>query len=648
MVDSRYKILSKVNFPSDIKRLNVGELPDLCEEVRRYIIEVISCNAGHLGSSLGAVELSVAIHYVFDTPYDNLIWDVGHQAYPHKILTGRKQEFDTIRSSGGISGFPKMSESEYDAFGTGHASTSISAALGMAIAAKHNNEHDRHSVAVIGDGSMGGGMAFEAMNNAGTTNANLLVILNDNGIAIDKSVGAIKEYLIRMSMSKSYNNFRDKLWNLLSGGKARQRQRRMLRQMKRHIKSSIFDEGNIFESLGMRYFGPTDGHNVVELVEILQKLKKLNGPKLLHCITIKGKGYSEAEKDQVRFHAPGTFDIETGNSIADAKDLPPKYQDVFGETITRLAAENDKIMGITAAMPTGCSLNIMMEKYPERTFDVGIAEEHAVTFSAGLAAKGLRPFCAIYSTFLQRSYDQIIHDVALQNLPVVFCIDRAGLVGEDGPTHHGSFDLAYLRSIPNIIIAAPINEFDLQDMMFTAQYSDLPYAIRYPRCRGISTNWKKEKFDFIETGKGKILNQGRDIAIISIGHIGNEVIKALDILKKEENLNPSHIDLKFLKPIDEELLHQICKSHKKIITVEDGTIVGGLGSAVLEFISDNNYDCNLKRIGIPDKFIEHGSLSQLYKRCGLDADSIVAEIKKMITPKSPDADLVDSSIKSPL
>ncbi|MDL2228362.1 1-deoxy-D-xylulose-5-phosphate synthase [Bacteroidales bacterium OttesenSCG-928-K03] len=628
MVDSRYKILSKINYPSDIKQLNIAELPELCKELRQYILEVISCNAGHLGSSLGAVELTVAIHYVFDTPNDNLIWDVGHQAYPHKILTGRKQEFDSIRTFGGISGFPKMTESEYDAFGTGHASTSISAALGMAIAAQRNGENEKHSIAVIGDGSMGGGMAFEAMNNAGATNANLLVVLNDNGIAIDKSVGAIKEYFLHMSMSKSYNDFRDKIWNILSGNEAKRRQRRMLRQVKSHVKASIFDEGNMFESLGMRYFGPTDGHDVIELVEILTKLKNLKGPKLLHCITVKGKGYLEAEKDQVRFHAPGTFDLETGNSTNEAKDLPPKYQDVFGETITKLAEENDKIIGITAAMPTGCSLNIMMEKFPERTFDVGIAEEHAVTFAAGLAAKGMKPYCAIYSTFLQRSYDQIIHDVALQKLPVVFCIDRAGLVGEDGPTHHGNFDLAYLRSIPNMIIAAPINEYDLQDMIYTAQFSELPYAIRYPRARGINQNWKKENFELIETGKGKILTQGKDIAVISIGHVGNEVIKALKMLEKE-NITPTHADIKFLKPIDETLLHEICKNHKKIITVEDGTIVGGLGTAVVEFISDNNYDCKVKRLGIPDRFIEQGSLSQLYKLCGIDAESIASEIMKM-------------------
>ncbi|MDR2084643.1 MAG: 1-deoxy-D-xylulose-5-phosphate synthase [Bacteroidales bacterium] len=629
MVDSRFKILSKINYPSDIKKLDITDLPELCKELRQYIIEVISCNAGHLGSSLGAVELTVAIHYVFDTPYDNLIWDVGHQAYPHKILTGRKQEFDTIRTYGGISGFPKMSESEYDAFGTGHASTSISAAFGMAIAALQNKEYDKHSIAVIGDGSMGGGMAFEALNNAGATNANLLIILNDNGIAIDKSVGAIKEYLLHMSMSKSYNDFRDKLWNILSGNEKKRRQRRMLRQIKHHIKSSIFDEGNLFESLGMRYFGPTDGHNVIELVENLIKLKSLKGPKLLHCITTKGKGYLEAEKDQVRFHAPGTFDIETGNSIEEVKDLPPKYQDVFGKTITKLATINDKIVGITAAMPTGCSLNIMMEKFPDRAFDVGIAEEHAVTFAAGLAAKGLKPYCAIYSTFLQRSYDQIIHDVALQKLPVVFCIDRAGLVGEDGPTHHGNFDLAYLRSIPNMIIAAPLNEYDLQDMMFTAQYSELPYAIRYPRCRGIYLNWEKENFEFVKTGKGKILRQGEDVAIISIGHIGNEVMKAIELAKEKADINPTHVDIKFLKPIDEELLHEICKNHKKIITVEDGTIVGGLGSAVLEFVSDNNYDCKVKRLGIPDKFIEHGSLSQLHKICEIDTESIMSEILKI-------------------
>ncbi|MDD4142471.1 MAG: 1-deoxy-D-xylulose-5-phosphate synthase [Bacteroidales bacterium] len=632
MVDSRYKLLSKIDCPADIKKLDVSELPALCDEIRRYILEVISCNPGHLGSSLGVVELTVAIHYVFDTPYDNLIWDVGHQAYPHKILTGRKQEFDTIRTLDGLSGFPKISESEYDAFGTGHASTSISAALGMAIAAAENGEEDRNTIAVIGDGSISGGMAFEGLNNAGASKANLLVILNDNGIAIDKSVGAIKDYLIKISTSTSYNRMRDRLWKFLfSSRKHPSPNYYVLRQIKRNLKFSIFKNSNIFESLGMRYFGPVDGHDVVNLVAILTRLKKIKGPKLFHCITVKGKGYTIAEQNQVRFHAPGKFDLETGKPIASTVPQPPKYQDVFGETITKLADTNNKIVGITPAMPSGTSLSKMMEKYPDRTFDVGISEEHAVTFAAGLAARGMKPYCAIYSTFLQRGYDQIIHDVALQNLPVTFCIDRAGLVGEDGPTHHGAFDLAYLRSIPNMIVAAPLNELDLQDLLYTAQFVDSPYAIRYPRSKGMFIDWRKPSYDKVETGKGRVLNRGEKVAVISIGHIGNAVEEAINRLKEEDaKVLPSHYDMLFLKPIDETLLREACENHQYIITVEDGTVIGGLGSAVLEFMSDNNLSRPLTRLGIPDKFIEHGTLPQLYKLCHIDAAAIYLKIKEMI------------------
>ncbi|MDD2204333.1 MAG: 1-deoxy-D-xylulose-5-phosphate synthase [Bacteroidales bacterium] len=626
MIDSKYKLLSRINSPQDLKKLDIAELPAVCEELRSYIIEVISHNAGHLGSSLGVVELTVAIHYVFDTPYDNLVWDVGHQAYPHKILTGRRDTFDTIRQFKGISGFPKTTESEYDAFGTGHASTSISAALGMAIAAKNNKEYDKNSIAVIGDGSISGGLAFEAMNNAGSSDANLLIILNDNGIAIDESVGAIKNYLLHIATSKSYNHLRDKLWNIFY--RSKDSKGFIARQIKRNLKSSILDESNIFESLGLRYFGPADGHDVIELVSILSRIKEINGPKIFHCITTKGKGFPAAEENKIIFHAPGRFDAATGKRLPVTKGLPPKYQTVFGETITDIAKTNDKIIGITPAMPSGSSLNIMMEAFPERTFDVGISEEHAVTFAAGLAARGFRPYVAIYSTFLQRAYDQVVHDVALQNLPVVFCIDRAGLVGEDGPTHHGTLDLAFLRSIPNMIISAPIDEYELQNLIYTAQFTKEPFAIRYPRSRGVH-KIQRTKYQLMDIGKAQTICEGNDVAVISIGHVGNFVKKAIAKLKTETTVSPAHYSMTFLKPLDEDLLHHVCKNFKYILTVEDGTIVGGLGSAVLEFISDNGYNCKLKRLGIPDKFIEHGTLNQLYELCGIDPDSIADEINKL-------------------
>lgn len=622
MVEKKYKYLLEIDSPEDLRKLKVTELPEVCKEIRDYILNVISVNPGHLGSSLGAIELTVAIHYVFDTPNDNIVWDVGHQTYAHKILTGRKKQFSTIRKFGGISGFPKTSESKYDDFGTGHASTSISAALGMAMAAYHQGNTKQSHIAFIGDGSIGGGMAFEAMNNAGASKANLLIILNDNGISIDKSVGGLKDYLLRMSTSKQYNNFRDRVWRMFSKNSEGPNKKFVLRQIKRNLKSSILDEGNLFEALGLRYFGPTDGHNVIELVEILSKLKNLNGPRILHCITVKGKGYSKAEDDQVRFHAPGVFDLSTGEpcSVPNANQTP-KYQEVFGKTLIKLADKNDKIVGITPAMPTGSSLCLMMDKYPDRVYDVGICEEHAVTFAAGLAAKGMKPYCVIYSTFLQRAYDQIIHDVALQKLPVVFCIDRGGLVGEDGPTHHGVFDLSYLRLIPNIIISSPMDEKELQDLMYTAQFVDLPMSIRYPRDRGEFVDWEKD-FEKIEIGKGRLITKGENIAILSIGPIGNEVEKAIKILN-EKGINPSHYDVRFLKPLDNDLILEACTNHKNIITIEDGTIIGGLGSAILEFISDNNLKCKVTRMGIKDQFIDHGSLKELRKLCKIDKDAIV-------------------------
>ena len=632
---SNYKTLSKVATPSDLRSLDVSELPALCADIRKYIINVLCDHPGHVGSSLGAVELAVAIHYVFNTPYDNLVWDVGHQAYAHKILTGRRDLFDTIRQFHGLSGFPKMDESEYDSFGTGHASTSVSAALGMAIAAKENNELGRNSIAVVGDGSATGGMVFEAINNAGVAKANILIILNDNGIAIDKSVGAFKEYLLDLAVSQKYNNFRDKVWNHLvhrESLKEHPKDYFVIQQVKRGLKSSILDKSNFFEALGVRYFGPADGNDVIQLVDILTHLKYIKGPKLFHCITVKGKGLQAAEDNQVKFHAPGKFNPETGSIIVgDTINVPPKYQSVFGETILSLAKSNNSIIGVSPAMLSGSSLNIMKKAMPDRCFDVGIAEEHAVTFCAGLAARGMRPYLAIYSTFLQRGYDQVIHDVALQRLPVVFCIDRAGLVGDDGPTHHGAFDMAYLRSIPNMIISAPMDERELQDLLYTSQFARMPFAIRYPRGNAQFVDWHKDKYSIIRIGTGRKLIAGKDIAIITIGKPGNFVQQALNILQQKNiDIHPSHYDIRFLKPLDEDLMHDACKNHKYIITVEDGTIVGGLGSSVLEFISDNNYDCKVKRLGIPDDFIEHGKPEELYRLCGFDAIGIADTIEKIV------------------
>ncbi|MFH0866871.1 MAG: 1-deoxy-D-xylulose-5-phosphate synthase [Bacteroidota bacterium] len=626
------KLLAAINSPDDLRKLKDDDLLQLCSEIRQYIIDVISHHPGHLGASLGAVELAVAIHYVFNTPYDKLIWDVGHQAYAHKIITGRRDTFHTNRKYKGLSGFPKMNESEYDAFGVGHSSTSISATLGMAIAAKLNNEKDRNHIAVIGDGSMTGGMAFEALNHAGVSKANILIILNDNGIAIDQNVGALKEYLTDITTSQTYNRIKDKIWNLLGKrGRYGTKTRSFVQKIENAIKITIFRQSNIFESLNFRYFGPVDGNDIFRLKKILKDLKRIPGPKILHCITVKGKGFEQAEKEQTKFHAPGLFDSKTGVIMDKPEDnnKPPKYQNVFGETIIELAEKNPKIVGITPAMATGCSLNMMMEKMPERAFDVGIAEQHAVTFSAGMAVQGYIPFCNIYSSFLQRAYDQIIHDVALQKLHVIFCLDRGGLVGEDGATHHGAYDLAYLRCIPDMIVAAPMNEVELRNLMYTAQLRNTgPFAIRYPKGNGVITDWRKE-FSEIEIGKGRKLKDGKDIAILTIGHVGNFASEAVLMLEKE-GISAAHYDLRFVKPLDEELLHEVFKKFKNIVTVEDGTITGGMGSGIIEFASDNNYNIHIKRLGIPDRFVEHGSQKELYNECGFHVNGIIKTVKEII------------------
>ena len=633
------KLLQNINSPDDLKKLPESQLQELCDELRRFIIDAVSDNPAHLGANLGAVELTVALHYIFDTPDDKLIWDVGHQAYGHKILTGRRDRFVSNRKRGGISGFPKMDESEYDAFGVGHASTSISAALGMAEASQRAGNTTRHHIAVIGDGAMTGGMALEAMNNAGVNNPNLLVILNDNGIAIDKNVGAIKDYLAGIATSPFYNRLKDKVWLMLGGGtKYGHNTRAIVKQVGNAVKGSILRRSNLFEAFNFRYFGPVDGNDVERLVKLLRDIKNIKGPKLLHIVTTKGKGLELAEREPVIYHAPpGKFDRLTGRLVAKKPCdglKPPKYQVVFGRTMIELAESNPKVLGITAAMPTGTSLDMLMNKMPNRAFDVGIAEQHAVTFAAGLATQGFVPFCVIYSSFLQRAYDQIIHDVALQNLNVVFCIDRAGVVGEDGATHQGSFDLAYLRCVPNMTICAPMNEQELRDMMFTAQLTDKgPWAIRYPRGRGVMKNWKTP-FGEIASGTGRKLTDGNDLAILSIGHIGNEAAKAVEMLREEE-VEAAHYDVRFLKPLDETMLHEVFKNFKNIITVEDGVIAGGFGSAVLEFMADHRYSATVVRLGIPDRFVEHGDRNLLIHELGYDAQAIAAAARKLTAAFSP-------------
>lgn len=625
-------LLSTIDNPNDLRKIEESSLPQLCKEIRQYIIDIVSANPGHLGASLGAVELAVAIHYVFNTPVDKLVWDVGHQAYPHKIITGRRDLFHLNRKYKGISGFPKMAESEYDAFGVGHSSTSISAVLGMAVAANLQGLDEQQHIAVIGDGSMTAGMAFEALNHAGTSNANMLVILNDNGISIDPAVGALREYLAEVTASQFYNRLRDKIWVLLGGGsKYGRNTRAVVRQLGNAVKSTFTGKSNIFESYRFRYFGPVDGHDIEKLTRLLNDLKKINGPKLLHVITTKGKGLDVAEKDPTTWHAPGVFNKETGEIQKEEcpSHFPPKYQNVFGKTIIELARQNPKIVGITPAMPSGCSLNMMMATMPDRAFDVGIAEQHAVTYSAGLAAQGMLPFCNIYSSFMQRAYDQVIHDVALQKLNVVFCLDRGGLVGEDGATHHGVFDIASFRSIPNMTVAAPMDEIELRNMMYSAQLPNQgPYSIRYPRGRGIHDNWKRD-FQEIKRGSGRILKDQGDICVLSLGHPGNFATEALDNLAKE-GIRIAHFDMRFAKPLDESLLHKAFTNYKKILTVEDGCITGGFGSAVLEFMSDNGYSTQVVRLGVPDQFIEQGTPEELYKECGFDAKGIEQKLRGLL------------------
>ena len=620
------KLLAQIDAPQDLKKLDQAQLVQLCEELRQFIVDNVSVYGGHFGASLGVVELTVALHYVYNTPYDQLVWDVGHQAYGHKILTGRRDVFHTNRMYQGISGFPKRKESEYDAFGVGHSSTSVSAALGMAMASKYQGIEDKQHVAIIGDGALTGGMAFEALNHAGVSDTNLLVILNDNCMSIDPNVGALKDYLTDITTSKTYNKLKDDVWNLLgklsSVGKSAQE---VASKIETGIKSALLSQSNLFESLNLRYFGPVDGHDVDHLVAVLNDLKNIKGPKLLHCVTVKGKGYGPAEKgNATTWHAPGTFDKITGEIHKKTYEKPqaPKYQDVFGHTLVELAKLNDKIMGITPAMPSGSSLNIMMKEMPNRAFDVGIAEQHAVTFSAGLATQGLIPFCNIYSSFMQRAYDQVVHDVCIQNLPVNFCLDRAGYAGADGPTHHGAYDIAYFRCLPNMIVSAPMNEQELRNLMFTAQLprQEQAFSIRYPRGQGVMPNWRTP-FEEIKIGMGRKIREGEEVAILTFGHIGNYAIEVCEKLEKQ-GVSIGHYDLRFAKPLDEQLLHEVFNKYKKIITVEDGCVQGGIGSAVLEFMADHQYHAEVKRLGIPDKVIEHGEQMELHHETGFDVASI--------------------------
>ena len=624
MEKREYNWLDRVDSPRDLKRLSLDELRLYCDELRHYIIEQCAVNPGHLASSLGAVELAAAIHYVFDTPDDRLVWDVGHQAYAHKIITGRREAFRTNRKLGGISGFPRIAESPYDAFGGGHSSVSISAAFGMAKAAELRGEK-RQVIAVIGDGAMTGGLAFEGMNNAGASRkTNMLVVLNDNNMAIDQATGALKSYLLHISTSKRYNAFKNRLWRwfahvppLLT----------LCRRAGNAVKHGLLQKSNLFESFNFRYFGPVDGHDVRALVTVLRALKEIDGPKLLHVMTVKGKGYSPAEHNQCEWHAPGRFNPETGERIASA-DGRDRYQDVFGQTLVDLARLDRRVVGITPAMPSGCSMNLLLRTMPERCFDVGIAEGHAVTFSGGMAKDGLLPFCNIYSSFMQRAYDNIIHDVAIQKLNVVFCLDRAGLVGEDGPTHHGVFDMAYLRPIPNLTISSPMDEHELRRLMYTAQLPDKgPFAIRYPRGRGSLVDWECP-LEEIPVGKGRKLKDGNDLAVITIGPIGKLAARAIERAEADTGISVAHYDLRFLKPLDEELLHEVGKKFRHIVTIEDGIIKGGMGCAILEFMADNGYYPEIRRIGVPDQFIEHGSVQQLYHLCGMDEEGIYKVITK--------------------
>lgn len=627
-------LLAQVNVPEDLrKKVSEEQLPQLSQELRQYIVDIVSEKGGHFGASLGVVELTVALHYVFNTPYDQLIWDVGHQAYGHKILTGRKDNFPSNRKYKGISGFPKRSESEYDTFGVGHSSTSIGAAVGMAVASKLKQEKDRQIIAVIGDGAMTAGMAFEALNHGGISDANILVILNDNCMSIDPNVGALKEYLTDITTSHTYNKVKDEVWNLLGklskfGSSAQQ----IATKISDSLKGSFVKESNLFESLSWRYFGPVDGHDVVYLSKVLNDLKDIPGPKILHCVTMKGKGYEPAEKGSpTKWHAPGIFNKETGEivKVMPKSPQPPLYQDVFGYSIIELAEKNKNIVGVTPAMPSGCSLKFMMEAMPDRAFDVGIAEQHAVTFSAGMATQGLVPYCNIYSSFMQRAYDQVLHDVALQKLNVVFCLDRGGLVGADGPTHHGAYDMAYMRCIPHMIVASPMNERELRNLMFTAQDGEHgPFTIRYPRGNGVMTDWRTP-FERITIGTGRKIRNGEDIAFLTIGPIGNYALDACLALE-ESGISAALYDMRFVKPLDEILLHEVFGKFKHVITVEDGCIQGGMGSAVLEFMADNGYTAQVSRLGIPDQYIEHGTQDELYAECGFDRAAMIAKAQEMV------------------
>jgi len=630
------KLLGQINSPADLKKLDQAQLVQLSDELRHFIIDNVSVYGGHFGASLGVVELTVALHYVFNTPYDQLVWDVGHQAYGHKILTGRRDIFHTNRFYKGISGFPKRTESEYDTFGVGHSSTSVSAALGMAFASKTLGIPEKQHVAIIGDGALTGGMAFEALNHAGVSDTNLLIVLNDNCMSIDPNVGALKDYLTDITTSKTYNRLKDDVWNMLGKlSKFGKNAQEIVSKIETGIKSTLLSQSNLFESLHLRYFGPVDGHDVDHLVAVLQDLKKIKGPKILHCVTVKGKGYGPAEKgNATTWHSPGTFDKITGeiHKKIHVKPQAPKYQDVFGHTLVELAKMNDKIMGITPAMPSGSSMNFMMKEMPDRAVDVGIAEQHAVTFSAGLATQGLIPFCNIYSSFMQRAYDQVVHDVCIQNLPVNFCLDRAGFAGSDGPTHHGAYDLAYFRCLPNMIVAAPMNESELRNLMFTAQLprNERAFSIRYPRGQGVMPNWKTP-FEKIEIGTGRKIKGGEELAILSIGHVGNYAVEVCERLEKQ-GLTIAHYDLRFVKPLDKKLLHEIFSKFKKIVTVEDGCIQGGFGSAILEFMADHSYRAEIKRLGIPDAVIEHGEQIELQHECGFDVDGIEKAVLSMLEP----------------
>lgn len=628
------KLLSQVNNSEDLKKLDQAQLVELCNELRQFIIDNVSVYGGHFGASLGVVELTVALHYVFNTPTDQLVWDVGHQAYGHKILTGRRDVFHTNRFYNGISGFPKRKESEYDAFGVGHSSTSVSAALGMAAASRYLGFEDKQHIAVIGDGALTAGMAFEGLNHAGVSDTNLLIILNDNCMSIDPNVGALKDYLTDITTSRTYNRLKDDVWNLLGKlsnfGKNAQE---IVSKVENGIKSTLLSQSNLFESLNLRYFGPVDGHDVDHLVAVMRDLKEIKGPKILHCVTVKGKGYGPAEKgNATTWHAPGIFDKISGEIHKKVHETmqAPKYQDVFGHTLVELARQNEKIIGITPAMPSGSSMNIMMNEMPARAFDVGIAEQHAVTFSAGLATQGLVPFCNIYSSFMQRAYDQVVHDVCIQNLPVNFCLDRAGFAGADGPTHHGAYDIAYFRCIPNMIVSSPMNEEELRNLMYTAQLprTEKAFSIRYPRGQGVMPQWRTP-FEKIEIGKGRKVKDGEGLAILTFGHVGNYAIEACEQLAKQD-IHPAHYDLRFAKPLDVEMLHEVFSTYKKIITIEDGCILGGIGSAVIEFMADNNYSAEVKRLGIPDDIIEHGEQIDLHRECGFDPGGIVEAVMQML------------------